>query len=213
MDAFKDFSKALGAVLLLAATLILAVHLGMKLEADMGDAGKSLSGWVQAVGSIAAILGAVYVTRMQMVHVAKSRRAAIVAIGEAAMTRVDEVEKLVSEKNPRAALFARFPTWRLDRVISAFDAAPVHDIQSGDGVIAFLAIREHLVLLQKAVKECTDGPDSHPKFSDGLRALRDRYENDEYQKQFAYLAETLKTNVMTQVGVIREHFSTLRGCL
>lgn len=213
MDAFKDLAKALGVVLIVAATLILAVYLGMKLEAEMGDAGKSLSSWVQAVGSIAAILGAVYVTRMQMDHSDRNRRAAIVAIAEAAVRRVNEVHNLMWTSDPRDALFTKFPSWRLDRIISAFDAAPVHEIQSGEGVVAFLAIREHLVLLQKAVKESTDGPDKHPDFADNLRALLDDDDLTGYEEQFARCTAVLRSNVMTQTGVIRKHYATLEGCL
>ncbi|WP_322880317.1 hypothetical protein [Pandoraea sputorum] len=213
MDAAKDFVKALGVVLLLTASLIFAVRLGMNLEAEMGDAGKSLSSWVQAVGSIAAILGAVYVTRMQMKHSDKNRRAAIVAIAEAAMRRVNEVYNLIWEGDPRDVLSAEFPHWRLDRVVSAFDAAPVHELQSGKGVVAFLAMREHLVLLQQAVKESADGPGKHPNFAEDLRALLDQYEITKHDEHFAHCTAVLRRNVLTQVEVIRNHFATLQGCL
>lgn len=210
MDAFKDLAKALGVVLIVAATLILAVYLGMKVEAEMGDAGKSLSSWVQAVGSIAAILGAWFAMRYQLEQSAKHRRRSIVAIAGAAKARADEISGYLNGKDPRVDLLTKFHQSIIDGLVNALNGAPVDEIGSPEAVAAFLEMQYQVVLLGVAVEQYVKGPWGDPEFQASMDKMKEQgYDGDEMMKVKAARWRMLTDNLQNRVKWIDERYAAL----
>lgn len=168
-----------------------------------------MAAWVQAVGSIAAIVGAVWGIRYQMERSERKRLESILAVAEAAIERVDLVGRLMSEPDPRISLVREFDQSMLDGVLSAFAGVPVHEVQSGKGVIALMALRDQLGFLGRAIAVCIDGPDSNPPFERILQKTLVSEGPDAWQELRVRFDGILKENVMTHVKVSREQYAAL----
>lgn len=171
--------------------------------------GTDAAAWVQAVGSILAIVAAGAAVQYQLNRADQNRRRAVFAVADAAKFRVDEIAGLVSRDDPRDALLCNFHHSILDRLISAFDASPVHEIQRGDGIVAFLAIRDQLAFLKNAVQALIDGPEKHPDLGKSLDEYSDLFDQDEVSKYRARCVDVLRKNVMTHIASIEDHHRVL----
>lgn len=118
--------------------------------------------WIQGVGSIAAIVGSFWVGRQQLKQQVGSRRAAVVAIAEAASDLAISIGKIFEEENPRLKLILYYDISVIGQTISAMEAAPIDELGTSESVRAFLAIRNELSLLSAAIEKYKEGVYDEP---------------------------------------------------
>lgn len=168
-----------------------------------------MASWVQAVGGVATIIGGVWGIRYQLERSEQKRLESILAVAEAAIERVELVGRLMSESDPRISLIRDFHQSMLDGVLTAFAGVPVHEVQSGRGVIALMALRDQLGFLGRAIAQCIDGPDSHPSFERMLRAALESEGPDAWQELRVRVEGILREGVMTHVEASRVQYAAL----
>lgn len=147
---------------LLAAAAYVAWLCGMK----SGD----IASWVQAIGSIGAILGAVWVgerqaeraraqaTEMDALALAR-RRAAYRAVAENALANLDEIQTDLKKGIISRTTFALFFSSRpLSEALEVMRAVPFHELGSPKAISGFLKLRNavRVALKQAELAEATD---------------------------------------------------------
>ena len=168
-----------------------------------------MASWVQAVGSVATIIGGVWGIRYQLERSERKRLESILAVAEAAIDRVELVGRLMSTPDPRISLIRDFHQSMLDGVLTAFAGVPVHEVQSGKGVIALMALRDQLVFLGRAIALCIDGPDSNLSFQRTLQSTLESEGADAWQEMRVRFEGILRENVLTHVEASRVQYAAL----
>ncbi|RQY73100.1 hypothetical protein DF110_06010 [Burkholderia stagnalis] len=123
--------------------------------------------WVQAVGSVVAIMGAVWATKSQT-KVAidavvtqhklerEERRKAAKAIVEAAMLRASEIRKQFTSANRadevQTLIRKSYDKTILDGLVHAMYGIPVHELGSSVAVTELLLLRDQFVFLAGAIQ-------------------------------------------------------------
>ena len=167
------------------------------------------AGWVQAIGSILAVVGAWLGIRYQLERSEQKRVEAILAVAEAGIERVELVARLMDEQDPQIALVRDFHQAMLDGILIAFKGVPVHELQSGRGVIAFMGLQDQLGFIGRAISACIAGPDEHPLYEKSLRAALDSQGVDAWHELRRRYETVLADNVGTHVKASRANYRAL----
>lgn len=119
--------------------------------------------WVQAVGSIAAILGAFEISRRQG---AKARQQAIEMVERANRQRIESVRAIVVHAEEQARAMAETiqvmpyeifkmtmaaPVLTLDEAAAALSAVPLHELGSYEAVSAITGMQKALASMRSAI--------------------------------------------------------------
>lgn len=154
-----------------------------------------VASWVQAFGSIAAIIGAYFVGERQAAAVHESelklRRAevrrkngSILAICNAALAQASEIAGIYKDKIPNMVLFhLAYSDKLMQDTISALEAIPVHDCGSFDAVAAFMRLKNSLIYLRRQLDKDLD-----------LYDKRDTVDEERYFRNRRDVASVILTN-------------------
>ncbi|WP_146230008.1 hypothetical protein [Paraburkholderia tropica] len=178
--------------------------------------------WIQAVGSIVAILGAYYVgerqSRAALASVERghtlaeqAKRRAILAIGEAAFERAQKIENVLKGERPRENMFLVYDKSIARSISGALSAIPLQDVGSREGVLAILDLRDQFVFLEQSMDAFLAGPWKHPELKLTLEEYKNGYPgypnvlNDLLKTSF----EALNKNVQVHIDEIRRRYLVL----
>lgn len=143
--------------------VILGILLVVGLQWPLGR--NEWPGWVQAVGSIAAIVAAYFLGAAQVeetiqagiaaeLRAEKKRQASILAIGAAAISMVDGLpDTAYNNKEGHLAIGLTYDTRVFDGLISALGNVPVHELGSAKAVESFFGIKNSLIVLQDRIEK------------------------------------------------------------
>lgn len=174
--------------------------------------------WVQAIGSIAAIIGSLWVARsqnkaslervMEAQRLAEeSKRMAVFALGEAAVERVKPIKDALEQKDPRSALYRVHHSSVVHSLAGAISAAPIHELGSKEGILALLAIRDQLLFLEESIERLHTNAG---KLSKEDRQEWTQQEREKYDQSFE---NTLRCNVKTNLVEIEKQFQALSASM
>ncbi|MDQ4625041.1 hypothetical protein [Janthinobacterium lividum] len=142
--------------IVLIAVLGAALYLGFRFSLTRPE----WPGWVQAVGSIAAIVAAYFLGAAQVDAANQSalaaeqraeakRHASILAIGSAAILTVEALPELAhNNRGGHLAIGLTYDKRVFDSLISALGNIPVHELGSAKAVESFFVIKNTLIALQ-----------------------------------------------------------------
>ncbi|MBB3012041.1 hypothetical protein [Cupriavidus alkaliphilus] len=129
-----------------------------------------MASWVQAVGSIAAIVGAIWIGERQakrareqafeLDRIARLRRAAAyAAVAEHGHAQLRAVKFLFASKEPvnRLAFYLTFNTQECEDALEAIRLVPLHDVGSPEAIEGFLLIKKALSAALSSVQEMEMG--------------------------------------------------------
>ncbi|WP_434642491.1 hypothetical protein [Achromobacter piechaudii] len=208
-----------------AVTFVVAWFLSAKF-ADLDG----MASWVQGIGSILAIVGAVWAVTAQERASLKAIRVgmeladarqhrAVLAVSEAALHRVELVVAAISNASDwRVRLAGVYVRTIFDGFSAALNAIPVHQLPSRDAVNALLMLQQHLVFFATNADQLVDGPWKHQALQPVLEQYRENYERSrdlEDQKALLDLVEqansSLKKNVELQANLVQGYVDALRS--
>lgn len=170
--------------------------------------------WVQAIGSILAIVGAWLGIRYQLGRATKQRRDAIIAIAGAANARADQVRGYLLGADPHFELSTKFHQSIVDGLVHALNGASVDEIGSPEGVSAFLEMQYQVVLLGMAIQAFTKGPYGDPDFVASVEKLREQgysvavIDNAEESRR-----QVLRRNLEDRTRYINERYTALSNAV
>lgn len=207
-----------------AITFVVAWFLSAKFASLEG-----MASWVQGIGSILAIVGAVWAVTAQERASLKAIRVgmeladarqhrAVLAVSEAALHRVELVVAAISDAGDwRVRLAGAYARTIFDGFSGALNAIPVHQLPSREAVNALLMLQQHLVFFATNADQLVDGPWKHKDLLPVLEQYREAYERSRDrgdQKVLFDLVEqansSLKKNVEQQGNLVRGYVDALR---
>jgi hypothetical protein len=182
--------------------------------------GQTAAAWFQAVGSIAAIAGAFYISERQTKAALRSlvaaqsaqekaRQRSILAIAEAADEHARRIGDAFSKDDIYVALAFVYDKTIIDGVVGALSNAPVHEVGSRDAVMALLSLRDQFVFLGIAVETFLARPHNHPVLRMGIEQLSQPNEREQRQELVAIGEAVLAKNVRTHLDKIRGNYISL----
>jgi hypothetical protein len=155
--------KRIYAAILVAVIASLAglIYWGIQLKFTRAD----WPAWVQAVGSIAAIIGAYWVSGIQIkadtvaaveaeARAQRRQRGSILAIAKAAIEVVDVLPKAADHNlQGRLAVSILYDKRVFEGFINALEAVPIHELGSARAVTALLGLKNGLIAIQVAAEK------------------------------------------------------------
>lgn len=174
-----------------------------------------MASWVQAVGSIGAIVGAIWAVTHQMGNARTDRVAAILAVAEAARDRAKEFSLALDAENPRLDLWSKFHPSVIASYVAALSAVQVHEIRSAAGIIAFLSLRDQFVFMGRAIEIFLEGPGQHEEMKKGLEDAQRAYpDNNQYLRDLYNESEkVLSDNARRRMQQVSDEYDRLRASL
>lgn len=139
--------------------------------------------WIQAIGSIAAIAGAVFAAREGAKATARLKevrqKRAVLAVVESFLDKVNEIAYVVAVPDDHVNLkfYETYSPSSLDRFLHTMDAVPVLELPTPVAISAMLNLQRQAKFFVSAADELGVGPWS-PKMStyEHLVKARDKYE-------------------------------------
>jgi hypothetical protein len=181
--------------------------------------------WVQAVGSIAAIIGAYVIGERQSKatlesareahHVAEeSKRVSRFAVLRAAHNRASLIRAALTKGEPPLNLIEVYHSSIIDSLVLAMSSIPVSELGSDEAVDAFILFSGQFVFLRKALEEYVDGPSADPIVQRQLDRLKAQGYGREHQDEILTVARNVRRrNVEVHLKQIEFEFEKLKNHL
>jgi hypothetical protein len=175
-----------------------------------------VAAWLQAIGSIGAILGAVWIGNRQVraalsaeARASAGRRKSILAIAEAAYAHSEQFRRLLEEPDQRASLSLNYHESIINGIVEALAGIPFHEVGSRDGVMAVLSLRDQLLFLKKSIEIFLAGPWKHPDIGPDLERYRLAGEKAVVNDVLKTTNHVLARNIGNHLDVIRANYLAL----
>ncbi|QYG08078.1 hypothetical protein [Janthinobacterium sp. PAMC25594] len=150
METFKRFKIQWVAPVACGALAVGAlIQLGLHQKFSPSD----WAAWVQAIGSVTAILGAYHLGHIQVERAKQDRLKAFFAICTAAFERSELACAIFGVNGDLSRQYADYDDSRLESIINALNAIPIHEVGNAEAVAAILDLRDQMFFLLGAVKD------------------------------------------------------------
>lgn len=148
----------------------------------------NFASWVQGIGSILAIVGAVWAVsaqsraaietvRKNLDWTEERQRRALLAIVDAAKDRVDKILAVVDQKGEwRGAMLTVYARSILEGLAGALQAFPAHNLPSARAVTAFLLLQQHVIFFTDNTDSLIEGVWRNPILKISLEQSRAAFE-------------------------------------
>ena len=171
--------------------------------------------WVQAVGSIIALIVAIRVSRLSVEHAGLLKQKTIFSIAEAVHEYAKElraaIEATKSDPGSNIGLYCVYHRDVTAGLVRALQGVPVHELASGQQVRAILGLANQLVFLGNATDKLLEPPISQPET---LKALEGAGGNYEQRSMLLGVALNVqKRNALNHLDKIEEHYQSLKNTL
>lgn len=166
--------------------------------------------WVQAVGSVLAIVGTVWAVQFQSASALRDRKEAILGVADAVQTWSKKIREMLSETRPRSTLQTKFHDSVLKGLIGALGSIPIQDVGRGEAVVAFLDLRNQLAFLSKAIEEYAPSPWVDQEFVKTYEQMKDSGATREQLAELLEIHESvLLGNIASQLDAVDRHLKRL----
>ncbi|MBW0450880.1 hypothetical protein [Paraburkholderia phenoliruptrix] len=177
--------------------------------------------WVQAVGSIAAIIGAYIVGERQSRAAVESvreahriteasRQASMFAVIKAAHNRAQLIRDALDDEMPPLKLIAVYHPSIIDSLLASMSALNVAEIGSDEAVGAFVIFSGQFVFLRDALEKHLAGPSRDESVMKSIEKLKERGYGPRHTEQVWETAvDVKKKNVLVHLNQIDLEFHTL----
>jgi len=172
--------------------------------------------WIQAIGSILALVIVILVSKTPVNHAASVKRKTIFAIAEAAHTHacnirnaIDAMEWLTGNNSQIYTVYNKVV---IEGVVKALQGVPMHELGSSKGVLAMLSLTDQMVFLGTAVEILLQGPHKHPGIAKTLDSI-DQDDRAQRQKVCATGFSILQANARVHLNQIDKDYESLKESL
>lgn len=184
-----------------------------------GAQGQIFAMWFQAIGSIGAILVAFIVGRDQSKAALQAvtqgqheRRHSIVAVAGAAAEHARRIGEVLDRGDAgipgHPMMYTVYDKSIVDGLVNALGNAPVHEVGSPDGVVAFLLLRDQVTFLGTQMEEYLKGPRNHPDHRKSIESCGDDAECR--RATITQCEQELEKNVRLRLDAIRSRYGELQ---
>jgi hypothetical protein len=177
----------------------------------------AMANWVQAVGSIGAIFGAVWLATAQSRTVRQEKQVAIFAVVHAAVVEARRFRDYLGTADPEQDLYLSYHRSIVDSYFGALSSCPVHELHSPIAVTAHLRLRDQLPFLRDSIEACIAGPAKHPKWKAEFDALDGALMSDEklrlWEERTEQKRNVLRRNVEVHIDAIEKRYGEMASAL
>jgi hypothetical protein len=180
-----------------------------------------LAAWVQAIGSIIAIVAAIVigwwqakVARESLVNAQviaeRARQRGILAIAEAALEHSRRFDEALSqsESGNFIALYEVYDQSIIDGMVQALSEVPTHEVGSRDAVISLLSLRDQFRFLGRTIEDY-----KNPRRDPEIAKLLLENEAPERQKIWTEVKAIFAKNVRDRIATIRTDYESLKSAI
>lgn len=176
---------------------------------------ESAPAWVQAVGSIVALYIAIRVSRSSIEHAGLLKQKTIFSIAEAAHEYASEIRiainRIDKEPGSNIRLYEVYHKDVTAGVVRALQGIPVHEVASGQQVLAILGLTNQLVFLGNAADKLLFSPSLLPEVSKHLESMGD--DREMRREYLSNVTDILKRNALVHLDAIDRHYLVLETSL
>ncbi len=172
--------------------------------------------WIQAIGSVAAIVYAVRISRSSINHAASEKRKTIFAIAEAAHTHACNIRKAIDvmgwNSGDNSQIYAVYNKTIIDGVVKALQGVPMHELGSSKAVIAMLSLTDQMVFLGSSVETLLKDRHSNPV----IRKMLENFDKNDHVgriEQATAVFSNLQDNVRRHLNIIDKDYESLKESL
>lgn len=171
--------------------------------------------WVQAIGSIIALVVAIRVSRISVEHAGLLKQKTIFSIAEAAHEYATKVRGAINsigdDSGSNLSLYSVYNSDVTAGLVRALQGVPMHDLASGSQVSAILGLANQLVFMGKATDKLLVPPAMHPDVLKVLSRVGDDYE--QRQRLSVVALSVLKKNALNHLDEIDRHYNSLKSTI
>lgn len=168
--------------------------------------------WVQAIGSVIALFIAIRVSRLSVEHAGLLKQKSIFSIAEAAHEYAKNIRAAINaiDEDPgsNVSLYSVYHSDVTAGMVRALQGVPVHELASGQQVLAILGLANQLVFLGNATEKLLVPSAMHPDVLKVLERVGDNYQKR--QKISAVALSVQKKNALNHLDKIDEHYNLLK---
>jgi hypothetical protein len=172
--------------------------------------------WIQAIGSIFALLIVILASKMTVNHTATLKRQTIFAIAEAAHTHACNIRNAIDmmewPTGNNIQIYTVYNKVVIEGVVRALQGVPLHELGSSKGVLAMLSLTDQMVFLGTAVEALIEGPYKAPEIAKILESI-DKRDYSQRQQICSTTFSVLQNNVRLHLNRIDKDYKTLKGSL
>lgn len=172
--------------------------------------------WIQAIGSILALLLAIFVSKIPVNHAASVKRKTIFAIAEATHTHACNIRNGIDAMGwPTGNNYLIYTVYNkvvIEGIVKALQGVPMHELGSSKGVLAMLSLINQMVFLGSAVETLLNGPFNHPEIAKTLNSI-DQKDHAERLKLGAMGFSILQANARSHLNQIDKDYESLKESL
>lgn len=172
--------------------------------------------WVQAIGSILALIIVFLVSKIPVNYAASVKRKTIFAIAEAAHTHACNIRNAIDMMDwPSGNNYQIYSVYNkvvIEGVVKALQGIPMHELGSSRAVIAMLSLTDQMVFLGSAVETLLEGPHQHPGISITLQSIA-LDDHAQRQKICATGFSVLQANARVHLNQIDKDYESLKDSL
>ena len=172
--------------------------------------------WIQAIGSVAAIVYAVRISRSSINHAASEKRKTIFAIAEAAHTHACNIRKAIDvmgfNSGNNIQIYAVYDKTIIEGVVKALQGVPMHELGSSKAVIAMLSLTDQMVFLGSSVETLLKDRHSNPV----IRKMLENFDKNDHVgriEQATAVFSNLQDNVRRHLNIIDKDYESLKESL
>lgn len=207
---------AFSIVMFLAGGLVSALE-------ENGLGSSEAAGWIQAIGTVVAIIAAFLIAEHQSKSSLKTivnaqklaedfKKNGTLAVVRAAKTHATNIGNAIVPESP-LQIYEVYDRSIIDGLVSALSAAPLYELGSTNAVVALLALRDQFVFLGNAVDTYIAGPWKHEHIGPMLESLDSGGYVSERAKAYDSASLQLGNNVKQRVEYIHSRCEVIELAL
>ena len=183
---------------------------------------KGIPSWIQATGSVLAIIGASWIAGATRRAEEQQKRRAIFAVAESAQAYAKKLRNSIDtsrleDGTPGFAIHDLYHRSVTDGLAQALANIPFHEVGSHEAVLALLSTQGQFArFLPQSIEAFIAGPDNHPVMKDTIHDYDDYPEpkRGEHQRDLRKKQRnTLANNVCVNLKRIDRDFETIQRAI
>ncbi|AYG46207.1 hypothetical protein DV532_18710 [Pseudomonas sp. Leaf58] len=169
--------------------------------------------WVQAIGSLVALVVAFRVSRLSVEHAGLLKQKTTFSIAEAAREYANKIraaiEDIDDDPGSNVSLYGVYHRDVTSGLVRALQGVPMHELASGKQVEAILGLANQLVFMGNATDKLLGPPLMQPEV---LKALESVGDDHEQRRRISHIAlNVLKANALNHLDKIDEYYFSLKS--
>ncbi|WP_153075794.1 hypothetical protein [Paraburkholderia bonniea] len=212
----KLFRITSDAFFVIAATFLITLSVAAMATRAWGWNSESVAAWVQAVGSVVAIVGAYIVGERQAKATLRAaqdahnlaeekRQKSILSVIQAAKFRLDEIRKGLEESDLN--IHDVYHDSIIDSFVDIMSKLPVSELGSDKAINSFILLIGQFPFLKKSIKSYIDGPYKDPETIEEIKKLKKQdCDRKEIDRMVENARAVLKRNVKVHLDFAESNF-------